>query len=104
LGRLQPWVRACDGDGSTGFRPDGEEQGSVFGWRVRGSGDERRAPVNSGELRRRTATSDDEQCTSDGERGELERRASSGRGDWRESSAALLQREGGERESRQGSS
>jgi hypothetical protein len=36
--------------------------------------------VNSGELRRRTANSRDEQCTSDGERGELERCASSGSG------------------------
>jgi hypothetical protein len=30
LGRLQPWVCACDGDGSTGFRPGGEEQGFDF--------------------------------------------------------------------------
>jgi hypothetical protein len=81
VGRLQPWVRACDGEDSTGFRLGGEEQGSIFGWRVRGSGDELRAPVNSGKLRRRTATSGDERCTSDGERGELERGASSGRGE-----------------------
>jgi hypothetical protein len=27
LGRLQPWVRACDGEDSMGFRPGGEEQG-----------------------------------------------------------------------------
>jgi hypothetical protein len=34
LGRLQPWVRTCDGEGSTGFRPGGEEQGLGFEWRV----------------------------------------------------------------------
>jgi hypothetical protein len=50
------------------------------------------APTMNGELRRRTATSGDEQCTSDGEQGELERGASSGRGEWREreSLTALL--------------
>ena len=35
LGRLQPWVRMCDGESSTGFRPDGEEQG--FGLRMVGA-------------------------------------------------------------------
>jgi hypothetical protein len=69
LGCLQPWVRACDGKDSTGFRP-GEEQGSTTDgeWRVRGSGE---SATNCGlrELRRRTATNDGvEQCT-----GELER-------------------------------
>jgi hypothetical protein len=32
LVRLQPWVRACDGEDSTGFRPGEEEQG--FGLRM----------------------------------------------------------------------
>ena len=34
LGRLQPWVRTCDGESSTGFRPGGEEQGLDFGQRM----------------------------------------------------------------------
>jgi hypothetical protein len=57
LGRLQPWVRACDGDGSTGFDRMEKSRDSVFGWRVCGSDDERRAPVNSGDERQPPATS-----------------------------------------------
>ena len=57
LGRLQPWVRACDGDGSTGFDRMEKSRGSVFGWRVRGSGDERRTPANSSDERRTPAMS-----------------------------------------------
>jgi hypothetical protein len=38
LGRLQPWVRVCDG--STGFDWMEKSRGSIFGWRVRGSSDE----------------------------------------------------------------
>jgi hypothetical protein len=34
LGRLQPWVRACDGEDSTGFRPGEEEQGLDYGRRM----------------------------------------------------------------------
>jgi hypothetical protein len=34
LGRLQPWVRACDGEDSTGFRSGEEEQGLDFGRRM----------------------------------------------------------------------
>jgi hypothetical protein len=34
LGRLQPWVRTCDGESSTGFRPGGEEQGLDYGRRM----------------------------------------------------------------------
>jgi hypothetical protein len=49
--------------------------------------------VNSGELRRRTANSGDEQCTSDGERGELERGASSGRGGREERASVPFYRE-----------
>jgi hypothetical protein len=56
LGRLQPWVRTCDGEGSTGFRPSGEEQGLGFGWRVAylrrrmaNSNDERRTPAMNSE-------------------------------------------------------
>jgi hypothetical protein len=30
LGRLQPWVRACDGEDSTGFRSGEEEKGFVL--------------------------------------------------------------------------
>jgi hypothetical protein len=71
LGRHQPRVRACDGDGSTGF---------LAGWRTRlhygrrmcGSVELQRRTAHSGELhglRRRMATNDNvEQCT-----GELER-------------------------------
>jgi hypothetical protein len=51
------------------------------------------APVNFGELRRRTANSGDEQCTSDGERGELERGASSGRGGREERASVPFYRE-----------
>jgi hypothetical protein len=57
LGRLQPWVRACDGDGSTGFDRMEKSRDSVNGWRVRGSNDERRALVNSGDERQHPATS-----------------------------------------------
>jgi hypothetical protein len=67
----------------------GKSRGSVFGWRVCGSGDERRTLANSGD-EPEFANSGDEQRTSDGEQGDLERGASSGRGEWRESSAALL--------------
>jgi hypothetical protein len=35
----------------------GKSRGSVFGWRVCGSDDERRAPVNSGDERQPLATS-----------------------------------------------
>jgi hypothetical protein len=61
LGRLQPWVRACDGEDSTGFRP-GEEQGSTTddGWRLRGSGDELRDSVNSGDERQMTIAMSEE--------------------------------------------
>jgi hypothetical protein len=31
---LQPWVRTCDGESSTGVRPGGEEQGLDFGRRM----------------------------------------------------------------------
>ena len=55
LGRLQPWVRACDG--STGFDRMERSRDSVFGWRVRGSGDERRTPANSSDERQTPATS-----------------------------------------------
>jgi hypothetical protein len=34
LGRLQPWVRTCDGEDSTGFRPGEEEQGLDYGRRM----------------------------------------------------------------------
>jgi hypothetical protein len=34
LGRLQPWVRTCDGESSTGVQPGGEEQGLDFGRRM----------------------------------------------------------------------
>jgi hypothetical protein len=72
-----------------------KSRGSIFGWRACGFDYELRAPVNSGELRRRTANSGDEQCTSDGERGELEREASSGRGEWRETRLPIYrEREG----------
>jgi hypothetical protein len=94
LGRLQPWIRACDGDGSTGFDRMEKSRGSIFGWRVRGSGDELRAPVNSGELQQRTATSGDEQCTSDGEREELEGGTSSGRGEVRARRRIYREQEG----------
>jgi hypothetical protein len=56
---------------------------------VRGSGDEQRTPATNCELWCTPANSGDEQCTSDGEQGELERGASSGRGEVR-GSAALL--------------
>jgi hypothetical protein len=53
----------------------------------------RRQTASSGELRRRTATSGDEQCT--GERGELERGASSARGEWERGSVSFYrEREG----------
>jgi hypothetical protein len=82
-----------------GVQPGGEEHGSTTDveWRVRGSGDELRAPVNSGELRRRTTNFGDEQCT--GERGELERGASSGRQEKGESSAAFYREQEGEERS-----
>jgi hypothetical protein len=40
-----------------GFDRMGKSRGSVFGWRVCGSDDERRAPVNSGDERQPLATS-----------------------------------------------
>jgi hypothetical protein len=69
LGRLQPWVRACDGDGSTGFDRIEKSRDSVFGWRVHGSSDERRAPVNSGNERQPPATSSALATTSERVRG-----------------------------------
>ena len=72
MGRHQPWVRTCDGESSTGFRPDGEEQGLDYGRQMRGSGELPRRMAHSGELhglQRRTTTNDGvEQCT-----GKLER-------------------------------
>jgi hypothetical protein len=62
LGRLQPWFSLAqgDGDGSARRSVEQEKRAGVLdvGRALAG-----RAPVNSG----------DEQCTSDGERGELER-------------------------------
>jgi hypothetical protein len=40
-----------------GFGRVEKSRGSIFGWRVRGSGDELRAPVNSGDERQPPATS-----------------------------------------------
>jgi hypothetical protein len=59
LGRHQPWVRACDGDGSTGFGR------TESGARLRtASVSLRRTPATNGTLRRTTATNDGvEQCT-----------------------------------------
>jgi hypothetical protein len=68
------------------------------GWSSKrsGRGPRRRAGsggASSGELRRRTANSGNEQCTSDGERGELERGASSGRGGREERASVPFYRE-----------
>jgi len=49
LGRHQPRVRACDGDGSTGFGRT--ESKARNGRRERGSGELRRRTTHSGELR-----------------------------------------------------
>jgi hypothetical protein len=48
LGRPQPWIRACDRNDSTGFDRMEKSRGSVFGWRVRGSDDERRTSATNG--------------------------------------------------------
>jgi hypothetical protein len=85
LGRLQPWVRACDGEDSTGFRPDEEEQGLDYGRRMT-SAWLRRRTASSDELRRRTATSGDDGCSSNGEESEREMGASLGRQETGESS------------------
>jgi hypothetical protein len=69
LGLSSTLVLTCAGR----WRWLGKEVGRA---REAGRGPRRRAGsggASSGELRRRTATSGDEQCTSDGERGELER-------------------------------
>jgi hypothetical protein len=56
--------------------------------------------TNSSELRRRMTNSGDEQCT--GERGELERGASLGRGNERELCCSFIERGRGEDESARG--
>jgi hypothetical protein len=52
------------------------------------------APAMNYELRGTPANSGDEQCTSDGERGELERGASSGRGEVRARRRIYREQEG----------
>jgi hypothetical protein len=92
LGRQQPRVCACDGDGSTGFGR------TESGARLR---------TASTRLRRRTAHSGDERkCTSD-ERGVLEGEATSSRQEWggsavpfyreREGRGMVCQRRGNDR-------
>jgi hypothetical protein len=53
LGRLQSWVRAYDGDGSTGFDRMEKSRGSIFVCgcvALANSGDERQPPATSGAL------------------------------------------------------
>jgi hypothetical protein len=62
LGRHQPRVRACDGDGSTGFGRVKKSRGSTTDGEYvapANSGDERHTPANStgsGDERQRTTT------------------------------------------------
>jgi hypothetical protein len=95
FGRHQPRVRACDGDGSTGFGRVKKSRGSTTdGEYVAPATNDTlrrtpRAPATNGKLRRRTATNGN--GTSD-EREVLEGEANSSRQEW-EGSAVPFYRE-----------